>query len=233
LIAVVLFFLADIFPPIYNMTMKKMLSEKFFVRPALTVARGLLGKFLVRKIKIPLSRGVAAPRGRGVLSGYKDEAAVMITEVEAYDGPRDRASHASRGKTPRNAVMFGKGGYFYVYLCYGMYEMLNIVTGPEDYPAAILLRGAIIKSPLLRGVAEGRGVLNLNLDGPGKLTRFLKVGRNFNKKSAGIKTGLWFEDRGVKITDKMIKRTPRVGVAYAGSVWSKKKYRFLLTNSPK
>ncbi|HTW96464.1 MAG TPA: DNA-3-methyladenine glycosylase, partial [Candidatus Methylomirabilis sp.] len=102
---------------------KKILKEKFFTRPTLLVARDLLGKFLVRKIG-------------------KKEVAVMITEVEAYDGPKDLASHASRGMTDRNAIMFGAGGYFYVYLCYGMYEMLNIVTGPKNYPAAILLRGA-------------------------------------------------------------------------------------------
>jgi DNA-3-methyladenine glycosylase len=193
---------------------RKILTQKFFTRPTLQVAPGLLGKFLVRKI------------------GQK-EVAAMITEVEAYDGPHDKASHASRGLTERNAIMFGAGGYFYVYLCYGMYEMLNIVTGQKDYPSAILLRGGIIKSPLKRGVAEGRGVLNLNLNGPGKLTKFLKVDRRFNKKLAAKKTGLWFEDRGVKIAEKMIKRTPRIGVAYAGPIWSKKRYRFLLTNTPK
>jgi DNA-3-methyladenine glycosylase len=186
---------------------RKILLQKFFTRPTLQVAHDLLGKFLVRKI--PLSRGVAAPRGRGVLR-KKSEVAVMITEVEAYDGPKDKASHASRGMTDRNAIMFGVGGYFYVYLCYGMYEMLNIVTGKKDYPSAILLRGAG------------------SSDGPGKLTKFLKVDRRFNKKLAVKKTGLWFEDRGVKITNKMIKRTPRIGVAYAGPVWSKKKYRFVL-----
>jgi DNA-3-methyladenine glycosylase len=191
---------------------KKILSNKFFVRPTLTVAHDLLGKFLVRKI------------------GRK-EIAVMITEVEAYDGPRDKASHASRGMTQRNAIMFGQGGFFYVYLCYGMYEMLNIVTGKKDYPAAILLRGAEIKkSPLERGGRAARtGCVNAYLiDGPGKLTKFLKIDRRFNQKSASPKTGLWFEDRGVKIAEKDIRRTPRIGVAYAGPVWAKKKYRFIL-----
>jgi DNA-3-methyladenine glycosylase len=211
---------------------RKILQKKFFVRPTLDVACDLLGKFLVRK-NSPLGRGGPAlagatgwVRGRGVLKNNKNEVAVMITEVEAYDGPHDRASHASRGMTERNAIMFGQGGYFYVYLCYGMYEMLNIVTGPKNYPAAILLRGA---SPLLPKEGVGGGLIN----GPGKLTKFLKINRSFNKKPASKKTNLWFEDRGVEISAKMIKRTPRVGVAYAGPVWSKKKYRFLLTNVEK
>jgi DNA-3-methyladenine glycosylase len=211
--------LVNIFQPVYNIIMKKkILPDSFFKRPALQVAHDLLGKFLVRRI------------GR-------QEIAAMITEVEAYDGPHDKASHASRGMTERNAIMFGEGGYFYVYLCYGMYEMLNIVTGPKNYPAAILFRGAIIKkSPLERGGSPlaRRGVLrSIDLDGPGKLTKFLKVDRRFNEKLAARKTGLWLEDRGVKISDKMIKRAPRIGVDYAGPVWSKKKYRFFLTNSQK
>ena len=183
---------------------KKILKEKFFIRPTLLVARDLLGKFLVRKIG-------------------KKEIAVMITEVEAYDGPKDLASHASRGMTDRNAIMFGAGGYYYVYLCYGMYEMLNIVTGPKNYPAAILLRGAAAPSP-----CQGEGGGEVRIDGPGKLTKFLKVDRSFNKKIAAKKTGLWLEDRGVKISPAMIKRTPRIGMAYAGPIWSRKKYRFIL-----
>jgi DNA-3-methyladenine glycosylase len=207
---------------------KIILDRKFFNRPTLEVAHDLMGKFLVHEIKISLSRGAAGGRGvfKGVRETFKDEVAVMITEVEAYDGPKDKASHASRGLTERNAVMFGEGGYFYVYLCYGMYEMLNIVTGPKDYPAAILLRGAVINEK------DGRRPECVKvLDGPGKLTKFLKITRDFNKKSATKETGLWFEDRGVKITDKMIKRTPRIGVDYAGEVWKNKKYRFILTKS--
>jgi len=209
----------------FHYLMKKILKPNFFTRPTLQVAHDLLGKFLVRKN--PFSGGVPSSARRGGLSvgidkSGKDEIAVMITEVEVYDGPRDRASHASRGMTERNAIMFGTGGYFYVYLCYGMYEMLNIVTGSKNYPAAILFRGAT--PPPLGGGVRG-GLIN----GPGKLTKFLKVDRRFNKKLAAKKTGLWFEDRGIKITDKMIKRTPRIGVAYAGPIWSKKKYRFLLT----
>ena len=134
----------------------------------------------------------------------------MITKVEAYDGYKDKASHASRGKTERNQVMFGPAGYFYIYFTYGMHWMLNIVTGPKNYPAAVLIRGT------------------KEINGPARLTKFLKIDKKFNGKKAELKTGLWFEDRGVKINPKDIMKTARVGVAYAGPVWSKKKYRFLL-----
>ncbi len=171
--------------------MRKILRKSFFARPTLIVARELIGKFLVRKTG-------------------KREVAVMITETEAYDGHKDKASHASRGETARNKPMFGEAGRFYVYFVYGVHEMLNIVTGPRGYPAAVLIRGT----------AEAVG--------PGKLTKFLKIKRALNDKEAILESGLWFEDRGVKINKKDIRRTPRVGVAYAGAVWSKKRYRFVL-----
>ncbi len=201
---------------------RKILDEKFFNRPALEAARDFLGKFLVRRIS-PLMKGglrrvnILPSLEKGKQKGVK-EIACMITEVEAYDGPKDFASHASRGKTERNAIMFGEAGYFYVYLCYGMYNMLNAVVGKKNYPAAVLIRGAEIENDR-----------RINLDGPGKLTKYFKIGENFNKKKIGEKTGLWLEDRGVKIDRKKIKRTPRIGVAYAGPVWSKKPYRFILT----
>jgi DNA-3-methyladenine glycosylase len=132
----------------------------------------------------------------------------MITEVEAYDGSEDRASHASRGMTERNRIMFAEGGYFYVYLCYGMYEMLNFVTGSVGYPAAILVRGIE------------------DADGPGKLTKKLNIGRDFNGQKIEKASGLWVEDRGVVINSRQIKRLPRIGVDYAGDIWKNKLYRF-------
>ncbi len=214
--------------------MNKILSKIFFKQDTLKVAEELIGKFLVRKIG-------------------KKEIAVMITETEAYDGPYDLASHASTGVTPRNAIMFDHGGYFYIYLCYGMYNMLNVVTGDKDYPAAVLIRGVKVlplskgelertNSTTMRGVkvlplskGELEGVnsarSNLKLDGPGKLTKYLQVDRKFDRKEIVKETGLWIEDRGVKVDEKEIKKTARVGVDYAGPVWRKKPYRFILTKS--
>lgn len=155
------------------------------------LARWLLGKVLVR-----------ARRGR--------ETAALITEVEAYDGPHDRASHAhaDRGRTPRNAVMFAPGGHWYVYLCYGAHEMLNLVTGPRDYPAAILIRSV-------------EGII-----GPGRVTRALGIDRKLNTMAATPANGLWIEDHGVCVPRRLVQATPRIGVDYAGPVWAGKKWRF-------
>ena len=171
--------------------MGKVLSENFFNRDTKTVAQELLGKFLVRKIA-----------GK--------EIAAMITETEAYDGPHDKASHASKGKTERTKIMFGHPGYFYIYLVYGMHHMLNVVTREHGYPAAVLMRGVTL------------------YNGPGKVTKFFKINKSFNGKTAEKSTKLWFEDRGLKIPKYNIKKLPRVGVAYAGPVWSNKEFRFII-----
>lgn len=170
--------------------MKKVLTKKFFERSTLIVAKELIGKFLVRKI------------------GTK-EYVFMITETEAYDGFEDKASHAHRGKTKRNAPMFGLAGYWYVYFTYGMHWMLNIVTGKEGYPAAVLIRGV-----------EG-------VNGPARLTKKLKIDKKVNGKKANKKNKLWIEDRGVKISAKKIKKNSRIGVSYAGE-WAEKPYRFYM-----
>lgn len=133
----------------------------------------------------------------------------MITEVEAYAGFRDRASHASRGKTPQNHIMFGPAGMWYVYFIYGMHWMLNIVTAREGYPAAILIRGV-----------EG-------ISGPARVARFFTVGQRCNAKPARRSTGLWIEDRGVRIRPSGVMRSKRIGVGYAGR-WCHKLWRFYL-----
>jgi DNA-3-methyladenine glycosylase len=160
------------------------------------IARCLLGRLLVTRVG-----------GRRV--------ARRITEVEAYDGPHDRASHASRGRTRRNEPMFAAGGIWYVYLCYGVHEMLNLVTGPHDYPAAVLIRGV-----------EGAV-------GPGRVTRALGVDRRFNALPATRATGLWIEDDGFTPAPARLMSTPRVGVDYAGPEWSAKPWRFVLATPAK
>jgi len=157
-------------------------------------ARWLLGKFLVRQLS---DARVSAH---------------MITEVEAYDGERDLACHARAGRTARTAPLYEEGGIWYVYLCYGIHEMLNLVVGPRDWPAAVLIRGV-----------EG-------IHGPGRVTRQLSINRTLNGAPAEPSSGLWLEDRGVTVSRKSVQATPRIGVDYAGSIWSKKPWRFVLTS---
>mgnify|MGYP002476324137 FL=1 len=136
-----------------------------------------------------------------------------MLEAEAYDGPEDRASHASRGLTARNAPMFEAGGIAYVYLVYGMHHCLNVVTGDRGYPAAVLLRAA--ESP--DGTAPAVG--------PGRLTRAFRVDRTLDGASlAG--PDLWLEE-GEPVPDRLVRRTPRIGVGYAGA-WARKRYRFVV-----
>ncbi|MDO8536683.1 MAG: DNA-3-methyladenine glycosylase [bacterium] len=175
--------------------MTKLLTPRFFNRPALVVAKDLLGKFLVRRV------------GKRTISA-------MIVETEAYVGPQDKASHASRGRTPRTEIMFGKPGNFYIYFTYGMHWMLNVVTEREGYPAAVLIRAGI--------TAAGK-----HINGPARLTKFLKIDKKLNGLPANKKSGLWFEDRGVKIKSSQIIAGKRIGVDYAGK-WAKKHYNFRL-----
>lgn len=170
--------------------MARILSQKFFNRPTRIVGKELLGKFLVRRM------------GKKKFSG-------MITEVEIYCGPKDEASHASRGVTKRTKVMFGKPGVWYVYMIYGMYHCLNIVTEKTGYPAAILIRGVD------------------NIRGPGKVCRYFHIDKRLNTKDARQDSGLWIEDRGETISEKNIKRGKRIGVEYAG-MWKDKMWRFFL-----
>lgn len=169
--------------------MNKILKPDFFNQPTIIVAQKLLGKFLVRKI------------GNKIL--FK-----KITEVEVYDGFKDKASHAWRGKTKRNHVMFNSAGRWYVYLNYGLHWMLNIVTKEKRYPAAILIRG----------VEE--------INGPGRVSKFFKINKYFNNKLAMPKNKLWIEDRGLKVLKSQIKKGPRIGIDYAGPYWSKIHLRF-------
>ena len=160
-------------------------------RGTVRLARELLGKYLVRT-----RDGAAEAR--------------LITEAEAYDGERDLACHARAGRTARTATMYREGGCWYVYLCYGVHEMLNLVTGPEHWPAAVLIRGV-----------AGAG-------GPGRLTRALGIDRRLNGAEAAPASGLHIEDRGVRVPRSWVRATPRVGVDFAGPVWAAKPWRFLI-----
>jgi len=165
-----------------------LLAEGFFDHDVLQVARELLG----------MSLCVKSTNGQITRS--------TICETEAYDGQNDLACHASKGKTKRTSVMFEKGGVWYIYLCYGMHWMLNLVTGPEDYPAAVLLRGVV------------------GLSGPGRLTKGLRINKSFNGLPVSEASSLWIEKS--LFTPKNIYQGPRIGVNYAGPVWSTKPYRF-------
>lgn len=168
---------------------RERLEPAFFQRDVLEVAPDLIGKILVRKDQ------------RGVKSR------LIITETEAYRGQEDKACHAAKGRTLRTEVMFREGGFVYIYLIYGMYWMLNFVTGKRDNPQATLIRGL-----------EG-------LNGPGKLTKALKLDKSFYGEDLGCSDRMWVENSGLK--PKLIK-TQRIGVEYAGPLWAKKQWRWVL-----
>jgi DNA-3-methyladenine glycosylase len=167
-------------------------AKELRAKKTVALARWLLGKHLVH-------RGSA-----GRVTAH------LITEVEAYDGEHDLACHARVGRSRRTEVMYAPGGVWYVYLCYGVHEMLNLVVGPHDWPAAVLIRGTV------------------GAPGPGRVTKSLHIDRRYNGRPATRKTGLWLEDRGVRVPRRAIRATPRIGVAYAGPVWAAVLWRFVL-----
>jgi DNA-3-methyladenine glycosylase len=179
----------------------KVLQQKKTV----ALARWLVGKHLVRRF----------PDGR--------VEARMIVETEAYNGEEDQACHARAGRTKRTEVLYRAGGIWYVYLCYGIHEMLNLVVGPEGFPAAILIRGV-------------EGAI-----GPGRVTKQLGINRALNgaralpggePREANAAGELWIEDRGVRVAREKVVATPRVGIDYAGPEWVAKPWRFMLANDP-
>jgi DNA-3-methyladenine glycosylase len=190
-----------------------MLPINFFNRSSVAVAKDLIGKVLCRKFK------------NSKITKLK------ITETEAYEGFSDLASHASRGLTKRNAPMFEGPGTIYIYFTYGMHWMLNIVCGPKGHPSAVLIRGitSLSTSPLIPLLAKER---EIQLNGPAKLTKYLGIDKSLNGKKLGKKNGLWIESPTLKESRKRIKiiKMPRVGIAYAGPIWSRKKWRFVLTD---
>jgi DNA-3-methyladenine glycosylase len=171
------------------------LPREFYARDTLDVARDLLGKRLVR-----LDEGTR-------LAG-------RITEVEAYIGEDDRASHASPGPTARNAPMYGLPGYTYVYLIYGVHHCLNVVTEREGFPAAILIR-AIEPLEGLMIIQQRRGLQGPPTAltcGPGRVCQALDIDRTLNHCDlCALDALLWIEDAS-PIPETQVARSPRIGV---------------------
>lgn len=163
--------------------MKKPLKRNFYNRPTLEVAKELLGCILVREI-----------------DGKKLRA--MITEVEAYIGADDLASHASKGRTPRTELMFGQAGHAYVYMIYGMYYCLNIITEKKNFPAAVLIRSVKID-----------GMEYKKTNGPGKLCRELQIDRALNGADMTLGRDIWIEKGLVEIGEVVASK--RIGIDYA------------------
>lgn len=161
------------------------LPQIFFARDTHVVAKELLGKLLVREF-----------RGTTIVG--------RITETESYVGEDDLACHASKGRTKRTEVMYGKPGHAYVYLIYGMYDMFNVVTDRKNFPAAVLIRGL---EPIMN--------ITRSVDGPGKLTRALHVTRSLNKLPLFERNKLFIADDNFVVDSSLVTNTKRVGVDYA------------------
>lgn len=169
------------------MTHYPRLDPDFFCNNALSVARQLLGRTIVRRY----TNG--------------DVRRFVILETEAYQGEEDLACHASKGRTPRTEIMYHKGGLIYVYLIYGMYWMLNFVTGERDYPQAVLIRGVDL------------------VTGSGRVGRLLELDKSFYGENLSASNRLWVEDTPMI---ESYTTAPRVGVDYAKE-WKDLAWRFI------
>lgn len=181
------------------------LPLSFYLRPAIVVARDLIGRVLVHRVDGTRLAG-------------------RIVETEAYQGARDRASHASRGRTRRTEPMFWRGGHAYVYLVYGMYHCFNVVTAGEGEPQAVLIRAVEPlegldrmrrNSPRCREADLGRG--------PGRLCRSMKLDLARDRSSLLGRT-VWLEE-GAPVPASRVARGERIGVDYAGP-WARRPWRF-------
>jgi DNA-3-methyladenine glycosylase len=189
----------------------KPLTPQWYERPVLEVARDLLGRHLVRD----------TAAGRVVL---------RLTEVEAYAGSDDPGSHAFRGRTARNAVMFGPGGHAYVYFTYGMHHCVNVVTGSEGHSSGVLMRaGEVVEGELLVRARRGADVAFRDLArGPARLTVALDIDRRLNGVDLTASGELWLA-AGTPVTDGLVRTGPRVGVAGEGGV---RLWRFWVDGEP-
>ena len=163
------------------------LDGNFFHRDCLEVAPDLVGKLIVRKLD----------------SG--EEISLRITETEAYRGTEDKACHASKGRTPRTEILYGESGIIYVYLCYGIHWLMNVITGEKEQPQGVLIRACE------------------NFEGPARLTKKLQIDKSFNNQHVDGNERLYFVDDGFK---PRIRTDRRVGIDYAGEEWAAKPWRF-------
>lgn len=168
--------------------MPKRLGRNFLSQSATILAPELLGKLLCRKTE------------KGILK-YR------IMETECYCGEEDTACHASKGKTERTRVLYEKGGTAYVYLCYGMHSLFNVVTGREGWPEAVLIRGVT------------------GYNGPGKLTKAMEINRDLNEEDMVTSKRLWLEDDGCKPDYVLAKR---VGIDYATEEYRDILWRYIV-----
>ena len=166
------------------------LGKEFFCRDCLEVAPALVGKLIVRKM----------PDG--------ELRTLRITETEAYRGEEDTACHAHKGRTKRTEILYGESGLFYLYLCYGIHWLMNVITGNKEQPQGVLIRACE------------------NYGGPGRLTKRLFINGEFNKHSATNDKDLWFEDDGGKFDILCCKR---IGIGYASAEDQNLPWRFVLS----
>lgn len=187
--------------------MSDVLPQSFYARDARVVAEALIGKLICH-----------------------EDVTLRITEVEAYCHPDDSASHCRMGRTPRNEPMWGPAGHAYVYLCYGMHHMLNIVTNDRDEGAAVLIRSCEPVSGV-ETIAARRGALTgpVALTGPGKVGAALALDRTFSGRPL-------FRRRGLRVLDGEppagILVAPRVGIGYATPEHQRALWRFAAAGTP-
>lgn len=191
-----------------------MISRNYFIEnDTLWLARDLLGKYLFSNT---ISNGLCGG---------------IITETEAYLGSIDKASHAwNNRRTPRTETMFQSGGIAYIYLCYGIHHLFNIVTNHHGIPHAILIRALKLTHPPQLLLAKGSKTLPLHFNGPGKLTKALGITTHYNATPLDGDR-IWLEDRQLIIPPQQVLSGPRIGVEYAGEdallpwrFWVKEEY---------
>lgn len=166
------------------------LEKEYFYSPATSLAPDLVGKLLCRRLE---NGNIIKAR---------------IVETECYFGEEDTACHAHKGRTERTKPMYEAGGITYVYLCYGIHSLLNIVTGSEGHPEAVLIRGV-------------EGAI-----GPGRATKLLKITVKDNFLPLTKEGGIWIEDDGKK--PPKIEKSPRIGIDYANKKDRERKWRFVV-----